>query len=74
VGAVETIGLFAAGGCAGAVNAVAGGGSLVTFPALLAFGYSPLAMPIAFLVPAFIRRRERASAVAAGSRARRSRS
>ena len=43
MGAVETIGLFAAGGCAGAVNAVAGGGSLVTFPALLAFGYSPLA-------------------------------
>jgi uncharacterized membrane protein YfcA len=57
VGAVETIGLFAAGGCAGAVNAVAGGGSLVTFPALLAFGYSPLAANVTNqvgLVPGYL--------------------
>jgi uncharacterized membrane protein YfcA len=31
-----------AGGLAGAVNAVAGGGSLISFPALLACGYPPL--------------------------------
>jgi uncharacterized membrane protein YfcA len=31
-----------AGGLAGAVNAIAGGGSLISFPALLACGYSPL--------------------------------
>ena len=57
MGAVETIGLFAAGGCAGAVNAVAGGGSLVTFPALLAFGYSPLAANVTNqvgLVPGYL--------------------
>lgn len=35
--------LLAAGLAAGAVNAVAGGGSLVTFPALLAIGLSPVA-------------------------------
>ena len=40
--AVETIALLGAGGCAGAVNAVAGGGSLISFPALLAVGYSPV--------------------------------
>jgi uncharacterized membrane protein YfcA len=36
---LEVIGLFAAAFIAGAINAVAGGGSLITFPALLAFGY-----------------------------------
>ncbi|MDF3050928.1 MAG: hypothetical protein K0R87_2566 [Pseudonocardia sp.] len=35
--------LLVAGLVAGAVNAVAGGGSLLVFPALLAVGYSPLA-------------------------------
>jgi hypothetical protein len=35
----EIVGLAAAGFVAGAINAVAGGGSLVSFPALLAFGY-----------------------------------
>jgi len=35
--------LLVAGLLAGAVNAVAGGGSLLVFPALLAVGYSPLA-------------------------------
>jgi uncharacterized membrane protein YfcA len=39
---VEATTLLAAGTTAGAVNAVAGGGSLVSFPALLAIGYSPL--------------------------------
>lgn len=35
----QGIGLFAAAFAAGAINAVAGGGSLVSFPALLAAGY-----------------------------------
>jgi uncharacterized membrane protein YfcA len=35
--------LAGAGFCAGAVNAVAGGGSLITFPALLAAGYPSIA-------------------------------
>jgi uncharacterized membrane protein YfcA len=34
--------LVAAGFLAGAVNAVAGGGSLISFPALIAVGYSPV--------------------------------
>jgi len=37
---LEAIGLAAAAFAAGAVNAVAGGGSLISFPALLAAGYS----------------------------------
>ncbi len=36
--AIEIIGLAAAAGAAGVVNAVAGGGTLITFPALLAVG------------------------------------
>lgn len=40
--ALQAIALLAAGGAAGAVNAVAGGGSLVSFPALLAVGYAPV--------------------------------
>jgi uncharacterized protein len=42
VDALETMSLLAAGAAAGAVNTVAGGGSLVSFPALLAVGYSPV--------------------------------
>jgi len=38
----EIIGLILAGGAAGAINAVAGGGTLVTFPTLLAFGTPPV--------------------------------
>jgi uncharacterized protein len=34
--------LAAAGACAGAINAVAGGGSLISFSTLLALGYGPL--------------------------------
>jgi uncharacterized membrane protein YfcA len=36
---IEVIALLAAAFCAGAINAVAGGGSLISFPALLAVGY-----------------------------------
>ncbi len=38
----EAISLFVAGGGAGAVNAVVGSGTLITFPTLLAFGYPPV--------------------------------
>ncbi|MEA2219157.1 MAG: uncharacterized protein QOJ35_1783 [Solirubrobacteraceae bacterium] len=40
---LEALGLAAAGWAAGAINAVAGGGSLISFPALLAVGYAPVA-------------------------------
>jgi len=43
VTAAEALLLVAAGLAAGGVNAVAGGGSLVSFPALLAIGLPPLA-------------------------------
>lgn len=42
VTAAEYVVLFASALAAGAVNSVAGGGSLLTFPALLAVGVSPL--------------------------------
>ena len=38
----EIAGVFGAGVVAGTVNAVVGSGSLLTFPTLVAFGYSPL--------------------------------
>jgi uncharacterized membrane protein YfcA len=38
--ATEALGLLAAALVAGAINSVAGGGSIITFPALLAAGYS----------------------------------
>lgn len=38
----EAVFLFAAAAVAGGVNAVAGGGSLISFPALVAAGYEPL--------------------------------
>jgi hypothetical protein len=37
----EYAGLVVAAFAAGAINAVAGGGSLISFPALIAFGYAP---------------------------------
>lgn len=40
--ATEILGLFAAAMAAGAINAIAGGGTLVTFPTLLFFGTSPI--------------------------------
>lgn len=36
------VGLFLAGVIAGAINSVAGGGSLISFPSLVAFGISPI--------------------------------
>jgi uncharacterized membrane protein YfcA len=39
---LEALALFAAGVFAGAINAVVGSGTLVTFPTLLAFGYAPV--------------------------------
>ncbi len=39
----EIIGLIAAAAAAGAINAVAGGGTLITFPTLLLFGTPPVA-------------------------------
>src|SRR5580692_1383033 len=40
--ATEILGLSAAAMAAGAINAVAGGGTLVTFPTLLFFGTGPI--------------------------------
>lgn len=40
--ATEILGLFAAAMSAGVINAVAGGGTLVTFPTLLFFGTAPI--------------------------------
>src|SRR5580693_7657046 len=40
--ATEIFGLIAAAMAAGAINAVAGGGTLVTFPTLLLFGTPPV--------------------------------
>ena len=40
--ALEAIAVLLAGGAAGAINVVVGSGTLVTFPVLLAVGYSPL--------------------------------
>lgn len=42
MGPAEAVAIFAAGGAAGAVNAVVGSGSLITFPTLLAFGFPPV--------------------------------
>src|ERR1043166_660863 len=38
---IEIIGLMLAAAAAGAINAVAGGGTIITFPTLLFFGTSP---------------------------------
>ena len=38
----EAVAIFAAGGAAGTINTLVGSGTLVTFPVLLAFGYSPV--------------------------------
>ncbi len=40
--APEAAAIFAAGAAAGTVNTIVGSGTLVTFPVLLAFGYSPV--------------------------------
>jgi hypothetical protein len=38
----EVVGIFLAGLAAGTINTIVGSGSLITFPTLLAFGYSPV--------------------------------
>ena len=42
VGAAEIVAIAAAGMAAGAINTLVGSGTLITFPVLLAFGYSPV--------------------------------
>jgi uncharacterized protein len=42
VGPAEALGILGAGIAAGAVNAIVGSGSLITFPTLLAFGFPPI--------------------------------
>lgn len=50
VDGVEWVLLAAAGFAAGAVNAVAGGGSLISFPALLAVGFPPVTANVTNLI------------------------
>src|SRR5690349_5993418 len=42
VSAAEAVAIFAAGGAAGTINTIVGSGTLLTFPVLLGFGYSPI--------------------------------
>lgn len=42
MGWIEIISLFAAASAAGAINAIAGGGTLITFPVLILFGVPPV--------------------------------
>ena len=42
MGPAETAAILGAGMAAGAVNAIVGSGSLITFPTLLAFGFAPV--------------------------------
>jgi len=73
VEALETIALVAAGTGAGAINAVAGGGSLVSFPVLLAVGYSPVTANVTnqvALVPGYLGGSVGYRAELAGQRAR----
>lgn len=42
MGPAEALGILGAGIAAGAVNAIVGSGSLITFPTLLAFGFPPI--------------------------------
>jgi uncharacterized protein len=42
VGPAEAVAILGAGLAAGAVNAIVGSGSLITFPTLLAFGFAPI--------------------------------
>lgn len=54
---LELLGIGAAGFVAGAINAVAGGGSLISFPALVAIGYPPItanATNTVALVPGYL--------------------
>lgn len=42
MGPAEAVAILAVGAAAGAINAVVGSGSLITFPTLLAFGFPPV--------------------------------
>jgi uncharacterized protein len=42
VGPAEAVAILGAGTAAGAINAIVGSGSLITFPTLLAFGFPPV--------------------------------
>ena len=42
MGVLEALAIFAAGIVAGTMNTIVGSGTLVTFPTLLGFGYSPV--------------------------------
>jgi uncharacterized protein len=42
VGPAEAVAILGAGMAAGAINAIVGSGSLITFPTLLAFGFAPV--------------------------------
>ena len=42
MGPLEALAIFGAGVAAGTINTIVGSGSLITFPTLLAFGYSPV--------------------------------
>lgn len=50
---LEAVGILAAGFAAGTINTVVGSGSLITFPTLLAFGYSPLVANVSNTVGLF---------------------
>ena len=55
--ALQLVFLAGAALLAGAINAIAGGGSLISFPALLAVGYSPVAANVTNqvgLVPGYL--------------------
>ena len=65
--------LAAAGVTTGAINAVAGGGSLISFPALLATGLSPLAANVSNLIatlPGYLSAAATSRAELAGQRGR----
>jgi uncharacterized membrane protein YfcA len=73
VDAADAALLAAAGVTTGAINAVAGGGSLVSFPALLATGLSPLAANVTNLIatlPGYVSASATSRAELAGQRAR----
>jgi uncharacterized membrane protein YfcA len=50
VGAAEIAAIAAAGMAAGAINTLVGSGTLITFPVLLAFGYSPVTANVSNMV------------------------
>jgi uncharacterized protein len=71
--AADAVLLAAAGVTTGAINAVAGGGSLVSFPALLATGLSPLSANVSNLIatlPGYLSAAATSREELAGQRAR----